>query len=640
MTSVRHVQSQGKCAKLPIESSSGKKDYWAGTWKYFQDQERSIIIENNGDIKGDNDFSGGVCEDLVITKEHSATSAFVHGHLIYRIGTCFGCLILQQRTPNVIEMKSSTCTGFTAEEAKRQCTTNAIGAFVQLFRGNRLDVNCKNTFEGAFQFHYERADNEGICNNPENRILACQSPGSSFKDNFVVKQTFSKCQGNAASVDSTKQWWCLGSWKDPNDPTKTYSALWDNSEVLFDKQVRCLLTRTNQQLLDNQLRYTMSTTPNCNELQTEYEGPWRFLYQPALTNQQVELLQPACMLPQNFSGTWFTSSEFDSHVTINATHIQFNTKYTTFTSVDTFYSCQQTRDTRFLMKQVTQGRCEVDYVCFEFLPRHQNIIRFRMGKPYRVDQSMTETEESRQQMFKLACSWSAFTVSRTENLNYVYQTFILNPPAPVECPIGGIYNFTQIGEQDFKYRTKIRGVTERPRVAYQCDNVESEFKVCSVNPKTINLDTERCATVDHVGRPIGEYDEPDNYLQCVGYWQENQLSYLVTYDTEDSVAIFRCWVYERLGWKDIRMSRALRAACGPNQTPRSYSEAEGASLRLDLHENEREFDDCPQKFLDGRDSYMRASTVYILSASTKSVVNTYLLIMLITLSAVTKILLA
>jgi len=79
------VQSQGKCAKLPIESSSGKKDYWAGTWKYFQDQERSIIIENNGDIKGDNDFSGGVCEDLVITKEHSATSAFVHGHLIYRM---------------------------------------------------------------------------------------------------------------------------------------------------------------------------------------------------------------------------------------------------------------------------------------------------------------------------------------------------------------------------------------------------------------------------------------------------------------------------------------------------------------------------------------------------------------------------
>lgn len=36
------------------------------------------------------------------------------------------------------------------------------------------------------------------------------------------------------------------------------------------------------------------------------------------------------------------------------------------------------------------------------------------------------------------------------------------------------------------------------------------------------------------------------------------------------------------------MSRALRSACGSNQTPRSYTESEGASLMLELHENERE----------------------------------------------------
>ena len=36
------------------------------------------------------------------------------------------------------------------------------------------------------------------------------------------------------------------------------------------------------------------------------------------------------------------------------------------------------------------------------------------------------------------------------------------------------------------------------------------------------------------------------------------------------------------------MSRALRAACGSIQTPRSYTDAEGASLMLELHENERE----------------------------------------------------
>lgn len=31
------------------------------------------------------------------------------------------------------------------------------------------------------------------------------------------------------------------------------------------------------------------------------------------------------------------------------------------------------------------------------------------------------------------------------------------------------------------------------------------FQVCSSNPKIINLDVERCASLDHVGRPIGEY---------------------------------------------------------------------------------------------------------------------------------------
>ena len=59
----------------------------------------------------------------------------------------------------------------------------------------------------------------------------------------------------------------------------------------------------------------------------------------------------------------------------------------------------------------------------------------------------------------------------------MYNLLTVNPPAPVECPIGGIYNFTQTGVPQFKYQTRIRGVTDRPRVAYTCDNVESEFKV-------------------------------------------------------------------------------------------------------------------------------------------------------------------
>ncbi|XP_067938193.1 uncharacterized protein [Watersipora subatra] len=617
------VYSQQKCANLPIGPTPSQKTWWVGSWQYFTSSVESISIKETGEYSGGN-FDKATCEKVIIQKNHTSTSAFVWGFMVLSkpsgSSRCYGCVVINQRTINVMEFKEGACSSNSVAEAERSCAgIDNGGTFLQIFRdGTSLAVNCKNTFEGVFQFSYEQQSAEGICDNPDSRIFACQEPGSSYKGNQVFQQWFESCPGNAGSTQEYNLWFCLGSWTDPNDPHKKYAAISKSGEPLFEKRIRCLLTKDNQQLLNNQLRYTMSSTPSCKELADERDGPWRMVTTPALTPDQMDHLQPSCMLPQNFSGTWFTSSEYDSDVKINATHIHFNTRYTSFSSVDTFFSCQQTRDTRFLMKQVTQGRCEVDYVCFEFLPRHQNIIRFRMGKPYRDDNNEYSGPDGMLKIFRLACRWSAFTVSRTENLNYVYQTFILNPPAPVECPIGGIYNFTQTGVKQFKYQTKIRGVTERPRVGYQCDNVESEFKVCSFNPNTVFLDTERCATVDHVGRPIGEYDEPDNFLQCVGYWQENQQSYLVTHDTEDPVAPFRCWVYERLGWKDIRMSRALRAACGPSQTPRSSTDAEGASLQLELHENEREFDDCPQRFLDGRDPYMKATMVYILSAASTS----------------------
>lgn len=69
---------------------------------------------------------------------------------------------------------------------------------------NLLNVNCKNTFEGYFHFSYEQQDNEGICDNVENRILACQEPGSPYKDNEVFLQEFRKCPGNAGSERKCK----------------------------------------------------------------------------------------------------------------------------------------------------------------------------------------------------------------------------------------------------------------------------------------------------------------------------------------------------------------------------------------------------------------------------------------------------
>ena len=63
-----------------------------------------------------------------------------------------------------------------------------------------------------------------------------------------------------------------------------------------------------------------------------FVNPYIFRY-IALTPEQLDSLTPTCMLPQNFSGNWFTSSQYDSTVTINSTHLMFNTLYTSFSSV-------------------------------------------------------------------------------------------------------------------------------------------------------------------------------------------------------------------------------------------------------------------------------------------------------------------
>ena len=82
---------------------------------------------------------------------------------------------------------------------------------------------------------------------------------------------------------------------------------------------------------------------------------------------------------------------------------------------------------------------------------------------------------------------------------------LVNPPAPIDCPIGGRYTFKQFGALEEQYNTRIQGITDRPRHQIDCQRYESEFKSCDLNPKKIFVDAEYCATLDHTGRPIGEY---------------------------------------------------------------------------------------------------------------------------------------
>ena len=90
----------------------------------------------------------------------------------------------------------------------------------------------------------------------------------------------------------------------------------------------------------------------------------------------------------------------------------------------------------------------------------------------------------------------------------------MNPPAPVECPLGGRYQFTQYGADAEKYFTRIRGITTRPRHQIDCFKYVTEFKSCADNPKKIFIDAEYCDTVDHTGKPIGEYGTAHSSLRA------------------------------------------------------------------------------------------------------------------------------
>jgi len=355
----------------------------------------------------------------------------------------------------------------------------------------------------------------------------------------------------------------------------------------------------------------MSMWAQCSNLKSPYDGDIRLIMLPALGPAQI--VPPTCNFPRNFTGTWFTVGEFDMKVIINATHIYFKAKIDQYTYKETYYVCQQTVDSRYLTTAVVVGRCEVDFICFDFMPRHDNIVRWRMGRPYRVTTDQYQSDYLWQNFYQ-ACTWSSFTFDRNKAA-WKYNIFILDPPAPIICPIGGRYSFIQIGDQWEKYYTRIRGITERPRHKIDCHEYVSEFKSCDDNPKKLYVDAEYCNSVDHNAKPISEYDQPDREHTCAGYWLEDMKSYMITYDEEDPIAKFRCWVYERLDWRDIVMSRATRGACGVNQTAYSYLPSEGASLHLILKEDERLWDQCPQRFTTGANPYQKVLTISVISAS-------------------------
>ena len=81
----------------------------------------------------------------------------------------------------------------------------------------------------------------------------------------------------------------------------------------------------------------------------------------------------------------------------------------------------------------------------------------------------------------------------------------MKPPVPTKCPVMGRYYFEQRGQESEKFRTRIRGYTERPRNQIDCRQFVTEWKSCDEQRSKIFIDAEYCETIDHTGRPVGEY---------------------------------------------------------------------------------------------------------------------------------------
>ncbi|CAG2168827.1 unnamed protein product [Oppiella nova] len=470
--------------------------------------------------------------------------------LVLRQGDCYHCVRLIIRTLNVLEKIE---------------TTNPSGK------------NCRSSLEGVWKFGYQnRYKFTGECTHPEANITACQIPGTQF---FNVNQQFimnyRKCTGMQDTEDAEVQFKCLGDWYVGKNH---YFAVVNSRESRIEEKYRCFLANR-----DDDVFLSVSITAECNTLRSPQEGPERLRLFPVKT----EVVPAKCTLPQNFTGIWVNTANFDAEVSINATYMVEKWRPDTGRVKQEIYVCQERRGTRFVMARLGINGCQKDFVCYDFVSRHHNIIRYRKGQPMIID------------TFATVCAWNMFDDAE----EWKYDLLIAKNPISTKCPIAGKFRFDQSG--DIPFETRIRGgVTQIPRPNVYCKENISDFSVCDADKKIIEIDANYCISVDHFGRPVDIYSEPDYQMQCIGFWKENLKSYLVTYDPLDAYSKYRCWVYQRADLNVILMSLSVGAFCHIRQDVRSGRSGEGAQIALLMAEYEREHDDCPMYFDDGSNPYI------------------------------------
>ncbi|KAJ8952349.1 hypothetical protein NQ318_017243 [Aromia moschata] len=433
-----------------------------------------------------------------------------------------------------------------------------------LFAEYYVPVNCRSSLEGVWNFAYQnRFKFTGECHNPDALIKSCQTAGSQFLiTNQKFNITYKKCEGMTGTFDGVVEYSCLGDWFVGKNH---YFAVANTKESRKDEKYRCFLKNR-----DDDLYIGVSITAECNTLKTVEQSPERLHITPV----KAEVIEPGCRLPQNFSGDWINTANIDADIFINETHI-IETWYPDEGRYRrTIYVCREQRDTRIMMARLTVDGCQKDYICFDFVPRHHNIIRYRRGIAVIKDD------------FSTVCSWVQF-----------------QNKVPIKCPVAGKFNFTQRGEVPFETRI-LGGVTISPRPNIYCKQNISDFSVCDTEQKEIDIDADYCLSVDHLGRPVDIYSDPDYQMKCIGYWKENLKSYLITYDELDPFSRYHCWVYQRADLNRILMSQATGPFCDLKQDVYSWNHTEGATVAISMVEYERERDQCPMHFDDGSNPWL------------------------------------
>ncbi|KER33712.1 hypothetical protein T265_00400 [Opisthorchis viverrini] len=508
---------------------------------------------------------------------------------------CYFCYDLIVRSANVIQYRRSQCGSLGAGDNGSTICNTLVDAeletgFVRA-REDYSDFNCKSILEGIYAFDYRIVGNTGLCSSPFSTIKACQRQGSPLRDNSVFEQTFGYCP-NFQDVSILEDpnivfgkaniWRCYGRWTDRSN--NIWAAIaYDTNQLRF--KYRCLTTRIDQQNPTDLYYWGMSTDADCKVVHSYQTAPIRLELRPAFDPEtQLAELQPGCKLPTNFSGAWFYPSEYQTTVVINSTHIFMKRKRAEFVYDYIYFVCRQQQESRYLMSVVTLGKWE-------------------------------------------ACQWSSFTLNYIE---WTYEYFIQDPPVPINCPIQGKFKFIQRGQEQEKYDTKIPGgMTPRPWLQVLCYNYwQSNIQACLQDPKTLQLDVQKCWRLDFAGQPISEYNVVDNYITCVGFWMEDTKSFLITHDKQDPVTNnFRCWVYKRVGFRNYLMSRGRGNQCSKIQTAESSLPEEGASLLLELTEDELQFDVCPMSWDDGRNPYASQDVLDVYGVATHKGFSTHAILL-------------